>query len=99
MTSQSGRRGVCLDAAFCFDGVLGVQRVTACQLLCRGIENVCNYRHRCGVRLHSGGLSDGARQPEVLMQPAELVIIGGAAVGTVLVANPLHILKKIAAGM
>jgi chemotaxis protein MotA len=35
----------------------------------------------------------------VLLQPAELVIIGGAAVGTVLVANPLHILKKIAGGL
>jgi chemotaxis protein MotA len=35
----------------------------------------------------------------VLMQPAELIIIGGAAVGTVLVANPLHILKKIAGGI
>jgi len=35
---------------------------------------------------------------KVLMQPAELVIIGGAAIGTVLVANPLHILKKIAGG-
>lgn len=32
----------------------------------------------------------------VLMQPAELIIIGGAAVGTVLIANPLHILKQIA---
>lgn len=35
----------------------------------------------------------------VLIQPAELVIIGGAAVGTVLIANPLHILKKIAGGI
>jgi len=35
----------------------------------------------------------------VLMQPAELVIIGGAAVGTVLIANPLHIIKNIAAGL
>jgi chemotaxis protein MotA len=35
----------------------------------------------------------------VLVQPAELIIIGGAATGTVLVANPLHILKKIAAGI
>lgn len=35
----------------------------------------------------------------VLLQPAELIIIGGAAVGTVLVANPLHVLKKIAAGI
>ena len=36
---------------------------------------------------------------KVLMQPAELLIIGGAAVGTVLVANPLHVLKKIASGV
>jgi chemotaxis protein MotA len=37
--------------------------------------------------------------PRVLMQPAELIIIGGAAAGTVLVANPLHILKKIVGGI
>jgi chemotaxis protein MotA len=36
---------------------------------------------------------------KVLIQPAELVTIGGAAVGTVLVANPLHILIKIAGGI
>jgi chemotaxis protein MotA len=36
---------------------------------------------------------------KVLMQPAELVTIGGAALGTVLVANPLYIVKKIAAGV
>jgi chemotaxis protein MotA len=35
----------------------------------------------------------------VLIQPAELVIIGGAAIGTVLIANPLHILKAIAGGL
>jgi len=35
----------------------------------------------------------------VLIQPAELVIIGGAALGTVLVANPLHIIKKIMGGI
>jgi chemotaxis protein MotA len=35
----------------------------------------------------------------VLIQPAELVTIGGAAVGTVLIANPLHILKKIGGGI
>ena len=29
----------------------------------------------------------------VLLQPAELLIIGGAAAGTVLIANPLHMLK------
>jgi chemotaxis protein MotA len=32
---------------------------------------------------------------KVLVQPAELVIIGGASLGTVLIANPLHILKTI----
>jgi chemotaxis protein MotA len=35
----------------------------------------------------------------VLIQPAELLIIGGAGVGTVLIANPLHIIKKIAGGI
>src|SRR5246127_5280102 len=35
----------------------------------------------------------------VLLQPAELLIIGGAASGTILVANPLHVLKKIASGL
>jgi chemotaxis protein MotA len=35
----------------------------------------------------------------VLVQPAELVTIGGAAIGTVLAANPMHILKKMIAGL
>jgi chemotaxis protein MotA len=35
----------------------------------------------------------------VLMQPAELLIILGASIGTVLIANPLHILKKMAGGL
>jgi chemotaxis protein MotA len=34
-------------------------------------------------------------QLAVLMQPSELVIIGGAALGTLLAANPMHVLKKI----
>jgi chemotaxis protein MotA len=36
---------------------------------------------------------------KVLMQPAELIIIGGAALGTVFIANPLHILNQIAGGI
>ena len=35
----------------------------------------------------------------VLLQPAELVIIAGAAAGTVLIANPLDVLKKIVQGL
>jgi chemotaxis protein MotA len=35
----------------------------------------------------------------VLVQPAELVTIGGAAIGTVLAANPMHILKNLIAGL
>jgi chemotaxis protein MotA len=35
----------------------------------------------------------------VLIQPAELLIIAGAASGTMLVANPMHILKGIAGGV
>ncbi len=36
---------------------------------------------------------------KVLIQPAELLIIAGAGAGTVLVANPLHILKQIVGGI
>jgi chemotaxis protein MotA len=35
----------------------------------------------------------------VLVQPSEFLIIAGAALGTMLAANPLHILKKIIAGL
>ena len=35
----------------------------------------------------------------VLIQPAELLLIGGAAAGTLLIGNPLHVIKKIAAGV
>jgi chemotaxis protein MotA len=36
---------------------------------------------------------------KVLIQPAELIIIGGAAIGTVLIGNPLHVIKKLAGGI
>ena len=35
----------------------------------------------------------------VLVQPAELLIIAGASTGTLLVANPIHILKGIGSGL
>jgi chemotaxis protein MotA len=35
----------------------------------------------------------------VLMQPAKLVIIGGAAIGTTLIANPLATILKMAKGL
>jgi chemotaxis protein MotA len=35
----------------------------------------------------------------VLVQPSELVTIGGAAIGTVLTANPMYILKKMVVGL
>jgi chemotaxis protein MotA len=35
----------------------------------------------------------------VLMQPAELLIIGGAAIGTVLIGNPVYVLKSIISGV
>ena len=46
----------------------------------------------CGFLMEKGPLL-------VLMQPSELVIIGGAALGTMLAANPMHVLKKIASGL
>lgn len=36
---------------------------------------------------------------KLLLQPAELLIIGGAAIGTLLIANPLHVLKAIGGGV
>ena len=35
----------------------------------------------------------------VLVQPAELLILVGAAIGTLLVANPIHIIKGVIAGL
>jgi chemotaxis protein MotA len=35
----------------------------------------------------------------VLIQPAELLILGGAAIGTLLIANPIDIIKGIVAGL
>ncbi len=35
----------------------------------------------------------------VLVQPAELLILVGAAMGTLLVANPMHIIKGVVAGL
>ena len=46
-----------------------------------------------------GGFLMEHGQIRVLIQPAELLIIGGAAIGTLLVANPLHILKQIVGGV
>ena len=45
-----------------------------------------------------GYLMEGGHM-EVLVQPAELVIIGGAALGTLLVANPLPIIKGVFSGL
>src|SRR5690348_3718793 len=45
-----------------------------------------------GYLIEKGNLS-------VLVQPAELIIIAGAAAGTVLIANPLHIVMKIVSGI
>jgi chemotaxis protein MotA len=36
---------------------------------------------------------------KVLMQPAELIIIVGAALGTVLISNPIHTLKQMISGL
>ncbi|PWT98125.1 MAG: flagellar motor stator protein MotA [Terriglobia bacterium] len=46
-----------------------------------------------------GGFLMEKGQILVLMQPAELVIIGGAAIGTVLIANPPRILTRIVGGL
>jgi chemotaxis protein MotA len=38
-------------------------------------------------------------QLAVLFQPAELVIIGGSAFGTIFIANPMHVIKAIFSGV
>lgn len=45
-----------------------------------------------GYLMEHGNLS-------VLLQPSELIIIGGAGLGTLLIANPLHIIKGILAAL
>jgi chemotaxis protein MotA len=46
-----------------------------------------------------GGFLMEKGQMGVLVQPAELIIIAGSALGTLLVANPLRLLKGIVAGL
>ncbi|HEY2860231.1 MAG TPA: flagellar motor stator protein MotA [Terracidiphilus sp.] len=46
-----------------------------------------------------GGFLMEKGQILVLVQPAELLIIAGASLGTLLVANPVHILKGIVGGL
>ncbi len=46
-----------------------------------------------------GGFLMEKGQLAVLIQPAELVTIGGAAIGTLLAANPMHVLKGISSGL
>jgi chemotaxis protein MotA len=50
------------------------------------------------VRAIVGGYLMEQGNLQVLIQPAELMIVGGAAAGAVLIANPLSIVKKIAGG-
>ena len=45
-----------------------------------------------GYVLHGGNLL-------VLWQPTEILIIGGAAVGSFIIANPLHTIKEVAKGV
>ncbi len=56
-----------------------------------------------GILIVFGGVIGGYLMEHgklgVLMQPAELVIIGGAALGTILIANPLPIIIKICKGI
>src|SRR5262245_56215752 len=46
-----------------------------------------------------GGFAVHGGQLGALWQPSELLIIGGAAVGTVIIANPMRVTKRIAAGI
>jgi chemotaxis protein MotA len=45
-----------------------------------------------GYVLHGGNLA-------VLWQPTEILIIGGAAVGSFIIANPVHTIKEVGKGI
>ena len=45
-----------------------------------------------------GGFAVHGGQLGALWQPSELLIIGGAGVGALIIANPLRITKRVAAG-
>lgn len=46
-----------------------------------------------------GGFILAGGQPLLLIQPAEFVVIGGAALGSLLIASPLALIKKIVAAI
>jgi chemotaxis protein MotA len=46
-----------------------------------------------------GGFAAHGGQLAALWQPYELLIIGGAAIGALIIANPLSVTKKVAAGI
>lgn len=46
-----------------------------------------------------GGYLEAKGNLRVLFQPAEFIIIGGSALGTLLAANPAHVLKSVFKGM
>ena len=45
-----------------------------------------------------GGYMLEKGNPWVLLQPAELLIVAGAAVGIILIANPLSLIRKMVLG-
>src|SRR5690606_2556867 len=46
-----------------------------------------------------GGFAVHGGQLGALWQPSELLIIGGAAVGALIIANPFSVTKRVAAGI
>ncbi len=75
---------------------LPAERGTAAGLLTRSMFAIIGIIVVFGAVLAGYVMEHG--HLAVLLQPAELLIIGGAGTGTLLIANPLRILKKIAAG-
>ena len=69
-------------------------------------------RQKCAVRIHMyaligiaavfaavlGGFLLEKGNPWVLYQPAELLIVGGAAIGIIMVANPPSVIRKMLRG-
>jgi hypothetical protein len=67
-----------------------------CRSSSQGYES--HYWHPGRIRLRPGRVRRARRPLGALWQPSELLIIGGAAIGALIIANPMRVTKRVAGG-